>query len=317
MSETVQGRILDGVRVAAEIRDEVARGVVELRTSGGRTPCLTAVRVGDDPASKIYVASKARMSEDVGFVSRVVELPETLGEAELLSIVDELNGDPEVDGILVQLPLPRQIAVERVLSRVDPAKDVDGFHPLDVGRLWLGQAGLRPATPAGILELLRREGVELPGRHAVIVGRSDIVGKPLAALLLAAHATVTICHSRTRELAAHCRRADLLVGALGRPGFLGDEHVADGAVVIDVGINRVDDRATVDRLCGADAKKLAAFEKRGSVLVGDVDFEAVKNRVAAITPVPGGVGPLTIAMLLANTLTASAARQSREWSIGG
>jgi len=231
--------------------------------------------------------------------------------------VDDLNADPAIDGILVQLPLPKQLDEDAILHRIDPGKDVDGFHPENVGHLWLDLPGFVPATPAGVMELLRRTGVELEGKHAVVVGRSHIVGKPMAALLLAENATVTVCHSRTRDLAAVCRRADVLVAAVGRAGMIGAEHVAPGAVVVDVGINVLTEREDVERFFAGDEKKLGAFERRGSVLIGDVDFHAAAANAAAITPVPGGVGPLTIAMLLVNTLTAGRRRQGLEIASAG
>jgi methylenetetrahydrofolate dehydrogenase (NADP+)/methenyltetrahydrofolate cyclohydrolase len=300
---------LDGAAVAAEIRSEVAAGVAALTAAGGRAPGLAAVLVGDDPASRRYVGSKAKACEEVGMLSRVLELPADLSQADLEATVDDLNADPAIDGILVQLPLPEPLDEDAILHRLDPAKDVDGFHPVNVGHLWLDLPGFVPATPAGVMELLRRTGVELEGKHAVVVGRSHIVGKPMAALLLAENATVTVCHSRTRDLAAVCRRADVLVAAVGRPGMIGAEHVAPGAVVVDVGINVLTERSDVERFFAGDEKKLAAFERRGSVLIGDVDFHAAAANAAAITPVPGGVGPLTIAMLLVNTLTAGRRRQ--------
>jgi methylenetetrahydrofolate dehydrogenase (NADP+)/methenyltetrahydrofolate cyclohydrolase len=301
--------ILSGTEVAAEIRAEVAAGVAGLVASGGRPPGLAAVLVGDNPASRVYVGSKTRGCAEAGIESRTATLPATASERELLALVDDLNRDEGIDGILVQLPLPAGLAERRILDRIDPDKDVDGFHPVNVGRLWLGEAGFVPATPAGILELLSRRGIEVAGKRAVIVGRSAIVGKPMAALLLAAHATVTLCHSRTRDLPAVCREADLLVAALGKAAFLGPEHVREGAVVVDVGINRIDRREDVERLFPEDAGRREAFERRGSVIVGDVDFVRVAPRASAITPVPGGVGPLTVAMLLANTLKAARRRQ--------
>jgi methylenetetrahydrofolate dehydrogenase (NADP+)/methenyltetrahydrofolate cyclohydrolase len=305
-------RLLDGRAIAAAIRAEVAAGVRELVAAGGRPPGLTAVLVGDDPASRAYVESKARACAEAGIRGRTLHLPAATSEEVLLETIDGLNADDAVDGVLVQLPLPAAIprpAERRVLERVAPEKDVDGFHPLNVGRLWLGQPGFVPATPSGILELLRRSDVALAGLHAVVVGRSDIVGKPVAALLLREHATVTICHSRTRDLAAATREADLLVVAIGRPALLGPQHVREGAIVVDVGINRVSDPALVERLFPGDAARRETLARRGGVVVGDVDFTRVAPRAAAITPVPGGVGPLTVAMLLANTLAAARSRQ--------
>jgi methylenetetrahydrofolate dehydrogenase (NADP+)/methenyltetrahydrofolate cyclohydrolase len=301
--------ILDGKTLAQEIRAEVADGVAQLVASGGRPPGLAAVLVGENPASQVYVRTKARASEKAGLVSRTVTPPATIAEEELLQIIDELNADNAIDGILVQLPLPDGLDESRVLARVSPAKDVDGFHPVSVGHLWLDEPGFVPATPSGIMEMLLRTGIELEGKHAVIVGRSTIVGKPMAALLLRQHCTVTICHSRTRDLPGVCSGADLLIAAIGRPAMFGPEHVREGAVVIDVGINRITERDEVERLFPGDTDRMGHFEEKGSVLVGDVDYTRVAPRAAAITPVPGGVGPLTVAMLLVNTLEATRHRQ--------
>jgi methylenetetrahydrofolate dehydrogenase (NADP+)/methenyltetrahydrofolate cyclohydrolase len=301
--------ILDGKSAAATIRTEVAAGVKELVAGGRRPPGLAAVLVGDDPASHVYVGSKIKASAEVGIASRTLRRPATLAEAELIALVDELNADDEIDGILVQLPLPRGIDERRVISRVSPDKDVDGFHPLNAGRLWLDEPGFVPATPYGILELLRRSQVPLSGRRAVVVGRSPTVGKPMAALLLREHCTVTICHSRTADLAAVTREADIVVAAIGRPAILGTDHIRPGAVVVDVGINRLSQRADVERIFAGDADRLRQFDAKGSVLVGDVDFPRVAPIAGAITPVPGGVGPLTVAMLMVNTLAAARLRQ--------
>ncbi len=301
--------ILDGKKIAREIRSEVAESVRRLTASGGRPPGLAAVLVGESPASRLYVRNKTQASEEAGILGRTVALPAEISEAELIQAIDDLNRDDAVDGILVQLPLPDHLPEPKVLERVCPEKDVDGFHPVSVGRLWLDRPGFAPATPRGIIELLRRSAIPLEGREAVIVGRSTIVGKPMAALLLREHCTVTVCHSRTRDLAGVCSRADLLVAAIGRPAMFGPEHVKEGAVVVDVGINRITDPAEVERLFPGDEKRRAAFERSGAVLVGDVDFTRVASRASAITPVPGGVGPLTVAMLLANTLEASRRRQ--------
>ncbi len=303
-------RILDGRPIAAALRAEVAAGVRDLVARGLRPPGLTAILVGENPASQVYVGSKIKACGEAGLVSRTLRLPATTGEEELLAVVDLENADPAVDGILVQLPLPAGIDERRVIDRISPEKDVDGFHPVNVGRLWLDQPGFVSATPAGILELLRRSNIPLAGLHAVVVGRSAIVGKPVSALLLRESCTVTICHSKTRDLAAITRQADLLVAAIGRPAFLGAEHVKEGAVVIDVGINRVTERSAVERLFPGDAARLAQLESRGSTIVGDVDFTRVAPRAAAITPVPGGVGLLTVAMVLVNTLTAAERRQN-------
>jgi methylenetetrahydrofolate dehydrogenase (NADP+)/methenyltetrahydrofolate cyclohydrolase len=242
-------------------------------------------------------------------VSRKIARPAATTQDELAAIVDELNQNETIDGMLLQLPLPRHIEERPLLERILPAKDVDGFHPVNAGRLWLDLPGFVPATPAGILELLKRRGTPLAGRRAVVVGRSNTVGKPMAALLLRENCTVTLCHSKTADLAAVAREGDILVAAVGRPGLVSAEHVKDGAVVIDVGINRVSDRATVERLFPGDARKLAQLEQKGAVLVGDVDFVRVAPKASAITPVPGGVGPLTVAMLLVNTLKAARRRQ--------
>lgn len=310
----IEDGILDGKAVAAEIRAEIGDRVRALVAAGGRPPGLAAVLVGDDPASKVYVGSKTRACEEAGMVGRAVILPAATPAAEVRAVIDGLNADDAIDGILIQLPLPAGLPERELLQRVDPAKDVDGFHPQNVGRLWLGEDGFVPATPLGILELLRRYDVPLAGRRAVVVGRSEIVGKPVAALLLAAHATVTICHSRTRDLAAVCAQADVLVAAVGRAALIGPEHVKPGAIVVDVGTNRITDRAEVERLFPGDAGRLETLDRRGGVLVGDVDFTRVRGRAAGITPVPGGVGPLTVALLLANTLKAARARQGLETS---
>jgi methylenetetrahydrofolate dehydrogenase (NADP+)/methenyltetrahydrofolate cyclohydrolase len=299
-------QILAGKPVATQIRAEVAARAAAVGERLGRPPGLAALLVGDDPASRIYVGTKAKACAEVGIAGRTVTLPATATQEELEAAVEALNRDPEIDGFLVQLPLPGHLDTRRVLERVAPAKDVDGFHPVNVGRLWSGEpGGFVPATPAGILELLRRSGIALPGLRAVVVGRSNIVGKPMAALLLAEHCTVTLCHSRTRDLAAVCREADLLVAALGRPGFLGREHVRAGAVVIDVGVNRVDDPEQVARLFPGDEGRRAQLAEKGYVLCGDVDQVAVLGQAGALTPVPGGVGPLTVTMLLVNVLQAA------------
>ena len=281
--------VLDGKLLAAEVRAGVAAQVAALRAAGKRVPGLAVVLVGGDPASQVYVAAKVKHTHEVGMHSVERMLPAETTEAELLAEVARLNADPAVDGILVQLPLPPGLDAQRVLDAIDPNKDVDGFHPVNVGRLSLGLPALEPCTPRGCVMLAKRAGANLAGMHAVIVGRSKIVGKPLAQLLLRENCTVTVAHSRSRELPALCRQADLLVAAIGRPKFLGAAHVKPGAIVIDVGINRI-------------------TTETGTRLVGDVDFEAVKGIAGAITPVPGGVGPMTIACLLDNTLAAYRAR---------
>lgn len=295
---------LDGKRVAGEIRSEVAAAVDQATVTGHRPPGLAVVLVGENPASKVYVASKGRAAVEAGFAEMTIRLAADSSADEVRSTIQRLNQEQAVDGILVQLPLPDGLPERELLLEIDPDKDVDGLHPMNAGRLWSGEPGFVPCTPAGIVELLKRYEIPLSGSRAVIVGRSRLVGKPMAALLLRENCTVTLCHSRTRDLAAECRRADILVGAIGRPAFFGPEHVREGATVIDVGINRVEDRELASRLFKDRPKKLRAFEKRGSVLVGDVDYGRVEPLASAITPVPGGVGPLTVAMLLANTLQA-------------
>ena len=286
----MSARTLDGRTVARRVRQEVAEAATRLREENGIIPGLAAVLVGDDPASATYVRMKGRACEEVGFHSRTVRRPASMSEAELLELIEELNVDPAVHGMLVQLPLPSQIDTRRILIAVDPTKDVDGFHPMNVGRITAGDldSGFVPATPAGIMRLIAETGIQQKGAEAVVIGRSDIVGKPTALLLLHAHATVTICHSRTVDLPAHARRADILVAAVGRAGVVTKEMVKPGAVVIDVGTNRVDDPAA----------------ERGYRLVGDVE-QAVADVAGWLTPVPGGVGPMTIAMLLDNTLKAA------------
>jgi methylenetetrahydrofolate dehydrogenase (NADP+)/methenyltetrahydrofolate cyclohydrolase len=304
----VEAKKLDGAGIAAQIREEVGAEVAAL-AERGVMPRLDAVLVGEDPASKVYVGSKAKTLTALGMESRTHELPETTRQEELESLVDQLNADSEDDGVLIQLPLPAAVDTASILRRVDPAKDVDGFHPENVGLLQQAKPRLVPCTPAGIMEMLRREEIDIVGRRAIVVGRSNIVGKPMAMLLLHAHATVTVCHSRTRDLASVTRQAEILVAAAGVQSLIGPEHVADGAVVVDVGMHRVTDRETVDSLFPGNDKKLAAFDRRGAVLAGDVDFDRVAPKAGRITPVPGGVGPLTIAMLMANTVTAAKLRR--------
>jgi methylenetetrahydrofolate dehydrogenase (NADP+)/methenyltetrahydrofolate cyclohydrolase len=300
---------LDGSRIAADIREEVGEEVAAL-VGDGVTPRLDAVLVGEDPASKVYVGSKAKTLAALGMESKTHELPEETKQGELEALVDRLNADASVDGILIQLPLPDHIDTGAILRRVDPSKDVDGFHPENVGLLQQGRPRLVPCTPAGVMEMLRREKIDINRRRAVVVGRSDIVGKPMAMLLLHQHATVTICHSRTRDLQEVTRQAEILIAAAGVRSLIGPEHVAEGAVVVDVGMHRVTDRAVVEQLYPGNVRKMAAFEKRGAVLAGDVDFTGVEARAGRITPVPGGVGPLTIAMLMANTVTAAKLRRN-------
>jgi methylenetetrahydrofolate dehydrogenase (NADP+)/methenyltetrahydrofolate cyclohydrolase len=295
-------RWLDGALVARQIQAELAGELEALRSRGVR-PGLAALLVGDDPASAVYVRSKTKRSEELGLHHETHRLPVSASTGEVLAVVESLNRNPAVHGILVQLPLPPQVETQRVLDAVSPDKDVDGFHPENVGRLVQKRARFAPCTPAGVMQLLQRSGVELAGRRAVVLGRSDIVGKPMALLLMHADATVTVCHSRTRDLPAVTREADVLVAAIGRPGAVRAEHVKPGAVVVDVGINRVSDEAQAREL--ASPERLAQFEKRGYLLVGDVHAPQVAAVAGALTPVPGGVGPLTIAMLMANTVRAA------------
>jgi methylenetetrahydrofolate dehydrogenase (NADP+) / methenyltetrahydrofolate cyclohydrolase len=304
----METRKLDGKRVSDGMKARLAEDLMALRGTG-LMPGLAVVLVGNNPASRVYVRSKARACADLGMHSESVELPEETTEQELLAVIDRLNQADEIDGILVQLPLPPQINTDRILAAVRPDKDVDGFHPENMGKLLAGKFTLAACTPMGIMEMLRQEGVQFKGAEAVIVGRSNIVGKPMALLLLHEHATVTICHSRTRDLAAVCRRADILVAAIGRPAFVRGEFVKEGAVVVDVGINRVTERDEIERLFGADSERLSQWEQRGSTLVGDVHPRELEGIASAVTPVPGGVGPLTIAQLLRNTFLACRARR--------
>jgi methylenetetrahydrofolate dehydrogenase (NADP+)/methenyltetrahydrofolate cyclohydrolase len=302
------GRVLDGAAIAAAIKAEVAEDVFRLAAQGIR-PGLAAVLVGNVPASQIYVRSKVQTCAELGLYSELITPPETVTTEDMMDLVASLNSRDEIDGILIQLPLPAQVDTKALLDAVDPAKDVDGFHPVNAGRLQAGRPALAPCTPAGVIEILKRSGIAMAGANAVVVGRSDIVGKPAAMLLLNHNATVTICHSKTRDLGAVTRQADILVAAIGRPGFITAGMVKPGATIIDVGINRITERAEFERYFAGDAKREAGFEKRGSTIVGDVHPNAFEV-AGAYTPVPGGVGPLTIAMLMANTVRA--ARMRRE-----
>jgi methylenetetrahydrofolate dehydrogenase (NADP+)/methenyltetrahydrofolate cyclohydrolase len=298
----VSARRLDGAAVARAIREEL-RSEVEALTARGRRPGLGVLLVGDDPASAVYVRSKTRAGEDLGIHSETVRLPASATTAEVEASVRDFNQRSELHGILVQLPLPTQVDTERVLELVSPVKDVDGFHPENVGRLVQKRPRFVACTPAGIMELLRREGIPVAGRRAVVLGRSDIVGKPMALLLLHADATVTVCHSKTRDLPAVTREADLLVVAIGRAGLVRAEHVRPGAVVVDVGMNRVTDPVLARDVLRED--RWPEFEQKGYALVGDVHAPSVEGLAGALTPVPGGVGPLTIALLLKNTVRAA------------
>src|SRR5678816_650108 len=291
--------VLDGNKIAAEIRAEVAAEVTAM-TAAGIRPGLAVILVGHNPASEIYVRGKVKSSEEVGIYSEKLTPPDTISTSQLLELVLELNRRDEIDGILVQLPLPPQVDSKQILMAVDPAKDVDGFHPVNVGFLSTQRPGLVPCTPAGIMEILKRSNIPVAGQEAVVVGRSDIVGKPTAMLLINANATVTVCHSKTRDLPGVCRRADILVAAIGRAGMITRDFVKPGATLIDVGMNTVTDRAEFDRLFAGNARREESFRTKGSTLVGDAHRNAAEV-AGAITPVPGGVGPLTIAMLMANT----------------
>ena len=301
-------RILDGNRVRDDIKSEL-KPRVDALAARGRPPGLAVVLVGHHPASEIYVRNKIKTCHDLGIHSESITPPDSISTAELLAIVEGLNARPDIDGILVQLPLPPHIDTKRILMAVAPAKDVDGFHPCNVGALVANLPAPRACTPAGIVELLKRSGIAIAGRRAVIVGRSDIVGKPAAMMLLHEHATVTICHSKTPDLPAVCREADILVAAIGRAAMITRDFIRQGATVIDVGTNRIEDRALAARIFRNSPEKLASFDRKGSLLVGDVDPIDVVERAGAYTPVPGGVGPLTIAMLMVNTV-ASAERRS-------
>ncbi len=300
-------RILDGNAIAAQIKTEVAAEVQRLATQGVR-PGLAAVLVGNVPASEIYVRNKVRTSEQLGLYSDLITPPETVTTEEMLELIAQLNAREDIDGILIQLPLPKQVNAKRLLEAVSPEKDVDGFHPVNVGRLQTGQPALAPCTPAGMIEILKRSNIPVAGQNAVVLGRSDIVGKPISILLLQENATVTICHSKTRDLPGFTRNADILVAAIGRPGFVTPEMVKPGATILDVGINRITSREEFDKYFAGDEKREQTFVLKGSTIVGDVHPEAFKA-AGAYTPVPGGVGPLTIAMLMANTVRAAKLRR--------
>ena len=300
----MSARVIDGKAVAQQIEAEVTAAIAR----AGIRPGLVAVRVGNDPASEIYVRNKAKKARELGLTGTELVLPESTTQAELLAEIDRLNRDDSVDGILVQLPLPKQIDARRVIDAIAPEKDVDGFHPASVGLLHLGRPAMAPCTPAGVIRLIESTGTQIEGSNAVVIGRSDIVGKPMGALLLQRNATVTICHSKTRDLAAVAARADILVAAIGRPIFVTADFVKPGAVVIDVGMNRVEPSFAPQ--VEHDEEKSRLLAKNGSVLLGDVDYARVREVASWITPVPGGVGPMTIAMLMKNTVTAAERRRA-------
>jgi methylenetetrahydrofolate dehydrogenase (NADP+)/methenyltetrahydrofolate cyclohydrolase len=304
---TTTPKVLDGIAIAGQIKSEVASEVQALK-GHGITPGLAVILVGEVPASQIYVRSKVKTCGELGIFSQMLTPPESITTEEMLELVAELNAREDIDGILIQLPLPRHVDTKRLLEAVSPDKDVDGFHPVNVGRLQSGQPALAPCTPAGIMEILRRSDLPIAGQNAVVIGRSDIVGKPAAMMLVNASATVTVCHSKTRDLARLTREADILVAAIGRPGYVTADMVKPGATLIDVGINRITDVSEVKAFFPNDQARAETFAKRGSVVVGDI-HPAAFALSGAYTPVPGGVGALTIAMLMQNTVTAARARR--------
>jgi methylenetetrahydrofolate dehydrogenase (NADP+)/methenyltetrahydrofolate cyclohydrolase len=308
-------RILNGVAIRDQIYAELQTEIASL-AAGGVRPGLAAVLVGDNPASKLYVNSKIAACGKLGLESVLLTPPATITTEEMLGVVGELNRRDDVDGILVQMPLPKQVDAKRILDAIDPAKDVDGFHPENVGRLVAGRPNLVACTPAGVMEILRRSGIAIEGANAVVMGRSDIVGKPMAILLLHANATVTICHSKTRELKEVARRADIVVAAMGRAAMVTPDYIRPGATVIDVGQNVITDAAEAERIFAKFPEKIATFQKKGSVLVGDCHPDVVET-AGAFTPVPGGVGPLTIAMLMSNTVRAARMRRGRAAEAAG
>jgi len=305
MTLETTARVLDGKATAKAMREAVARGSAELEKRHGLVPGLTVILVGEDPASQIYVRNKQRAATKAGIRPHVERLAATIDEAELLATVARLNADPAVHGILVQLPLPDHVDQRRVIESVDPTKDVDGFHPVNAGRLLIGLPGFVSCTPAGIIELFRFHDIPLAGRDAVVIGRSNIVGKPMAVLLLRENCTVTVCHSRSENLPRIASQADILIAAVGRPAFVTSDFIKPRAIVVDVGIHRIEDEETCRRLFGNDADRLRAVREKGSTLVGDVHPLEARERAGWLTPVPGGVGPLTIAQLLKNTLEAA------------
>ena len=310
-SEKKRVELLNGKNIADAIKKEVADEVRRLKHTAGVTPALAAVLVGDDPASAVYVRNKVRACEEVGIISRQLVLRDSISREELLNVIAELNGDNELDGILVQLPLPKQIDDSRIIEAIAPGKDVDAFHPTNVGLLAMGRPKFVPCTPAGIIELLDRSGIEIAGASACIVGRSQIVGRPVASLLLQRHATVTICHSKTRDLPSVTRQADILVAAIGKPAFIRGEFIKPGATVVDVGVNRITDSDQAREFFGAEAdQRIAAIAEKGYTLVGDVHPAEADLIAGKRTPVPGGVGLLTVAMLMKNTLLAAKWRRN-------
>lgn len=304
-------RLLNGREIADSIKNEVRDEVARLYEEHGFRPGLTVVRVGEDPASAVYVTNKVKTSNEIGIISEHIHLDADTTHDEVLQIVKKLNGRDDVDGILVQLPLPGHVDDGSILEAIDPSKDVDGFHPINVGRLHQGVCSLVPCTPAGVIEILKRSDIDIAGKHAVVLGRSNIVGKPMAALLLKENATVTICHSRTADLPSITRQADILVAAIGRAGFVRSEHIKEGTTVIDVGISNVSDKGYAAELFSADdiEKRLNAIDNRGFTLVGDVNPKEAMEKAGAFTPVPGGVGLLTVAMLMKNTVDAAKMRR--------
>jgi methylenetetrahydrofolate dehydrogenase (NADP+)/methenyltetrahydrofolate cyclohydrolase len=315
IAESIKNRavILSGAPFAEAIKSEVAEEVKKLKVTFGINLCLVVVRVGSDKASEVYVGNKVKTSQELGIVSEHIHLPGDTSQEKLLSVVAELNKRDEVDGILVQMPLPKQIDENIILEKINPEKDVDGFHPINVGRLSQGQKSLAPCTPAGVIEILKRSNIEIAGKNAVIVGRSNIVGKPMAMLLLQENATVTICHSRTKNLPEITSQADILVAAIGRAGFIRSEHIKEGATVIDVGINNVSNETLAREFFDEMEieKRLSTIAKRGLTLVGDVNPKDAREKAAYFTPVPGGVGLLTVAMLMKNTVEAAKKRRLR------
>ena len=309
----MSAKILSGKEIAESIKREVAEEVESLKKDHGITPCLVVVRVGDDPASAVYVGNKVKTSQELGIISEHRHLSADVSQEELLRTVKELNERDDVDGILVQLPLPKHLDEKEILEKINPAKDVDGFHAINVGKLSQGQKALVPCTPAGVIEILKRFDIPMRGKHAVVVGRSNIVGKPMAQLLLQEDATVTICHSRTEDLPAITSQADILVAAVGRANFIRAEHIKAGATVIDVGINNFSDKEKASEMFDETelGKRLNTIEKRGFTIVGDVNPKDAHAKAGSFTPVPGGVGLLTIAMLMKNTVEAAKLRRLR------